>query len=295
MDDNALSRKVLAQYLAAWGFQCKQAIGAGEALAMLRKAAKSQKPFSIAMLDMQLSKMDGEILGRKIKADPALKETHLVMLTSMGMRGDSARLQKQGFRAFLLKPVKQSMLFDCIVELLMKDGDFINPVQAAPSEQSSLITRHSVQETRKKRITVLVVEDNHINQKLACHLVNKFGYLTDTADNGQEAVEALSRKDYSLVLMDLQMPVMGGLEAARIIRKGSSGVRQPDIPIIALTADVLKGADERCRKAGMNDFLAKPINPEALLEAVKRWALEKPGAAKMPTIDGEPLNPGPTA
>jgi CheY-like chemotaxis protein len=156
------------------------------------------------------------------------------------------------------------------------------------------MTRHSIKETRKMGIRLLIVEDNPVNQKLACHLTERFGYFSEKAGNGREAIEILSRQDFNLVLMDVHMPVMDGIEAVGLIRKGADGVRQPDIPIIALTADVVQGSAESFLQAGMNDYVTKPINPEALLNTIKKWALKniKPGE---PAVSPDTTQPSDSA
>jgi CheY-like chemotaxis protein/HPt (histidine-containing phosphotransfer) domain-containing protein len=209
--------------------------------------------------------MDGETMGKAIKADPNLNKTLLVMLTSMGQRGDAARITDIGFSAYLTKPIRRSDLFDCLSTLLNNSKD----QQLTPSEPK-LITRHTIQEEKKQSLSILLAEDNETNKILALHLVEKFGYHVDAVETGKAAVEALKKKDYDLVLMDIQMPEMDGLEATRRIRSPKTGVLNQEIPIIALTAHAMKGDRDICLKAGMDDYVSKPIDPDLLLQAINR-------------------------
>jgi CheY-like chemotaxis protein len=230
---------------------------------MLREAVETADPFHLVILDQIMPEMDGEALGRAIKAKPALKETPLVMLTSWGQRGDAARVKEIGFSAYLTKPVKHSQLFDCLVTVLGK-----KPESTKEDGKPPLVTRHSLAEARRK-VRILLVEDNIVNQKLAMRLLEKMGYRSDAVSNGQEAVRALEMVPYDVVLMDVQMPEMDGYEATRVIRDPQSKVRNHEVPIIAMTANAMKGDRERCIEAGMDDYIAKPIEPQKLLEVIK--------------------------
>jgi len=235
---------------------------------MLREAAKAADPFHLVILDQIMPEMDGEALGRAIKAEPALKQTPLVMLTSWGRRGDAARVREIGFSAYLTKPIKHSQLFDCLVTVLGKE-----PARAKEDEKPPLVTRHTLAEARRKA-RILLVEDNIVNQKLATRLLEKMGYRSDAVGNGREAVKALETVAYDVVLMDVQMPEMDGYEATRVIRDPQSSVQNHEVPIIAMTANAMKGDRERCIKAGMDDYVSKPIEPKKLLEVIKTFLLE---------------------
>jgi len=274
VDDNATNREVLSAYLGSWDCRCRAASSAKEALRMLRQAAESGEPFHLVILDHMMPEMDGEALGQAIKTDPALKETVLVMLTSWGRRGDAARVKEIGFSAYLTKPVKQSQLFDCLVTVLGEE-----PARTKDDEKPPLVTRHSLAEA-KRRVRILLVEDNVVNQKFAMRLLEKMGYRSDAVGNGQEAVKALEMVPYDVVLMDVQMPEMDGYEATRVIRDPQSKVRNHDIPIIAMTANAMKGDRERCIEAGMDDYIAKPIQPQRLIEVMKTFS---PEPEKAPT------------
>jgi signal transduction histidine kinase/DNA-binding response OmpR family regulator len=268
VDDNQTNREVLSAYLGSWDCRCDAAAGAREALGLLREAAKAEDPFHLVILDQIMPEMDGEALGRAIKAEPALKQTPLVMLTSWGRRGDAARVREIGFSAYLTKPIKHSQLFDCLVTVLGKE-----PARAKEDEKSPLVTRHTLAEARRKA-HILLVEDNIVNQKLATRLLEKMGYRSDAVANGREAVKALETVAYDVVLMDVQMPEMDGYETTRVIRDPQSKVQNHEVPIIAMTAHAMKGDRERCLEAGMTDYIAKPIQPKKFLEVIEPFLLQ---------------------
>ncbi len=265
VDDHGTNRFVLRELLRSWGCRAEEAENGGQALGRLRGAVQGGDPFRIALVDMQMPGMDGKTLGREIKADPRLSETVLIMLTSVGQRGDPAEAERIGFSAYLTKPVKKSQLYDCIVTVLglvAKD---------APQPPEPIITRHSLAEGRKRRIRILVAEDNVVNQKVALRMLDRLGYRADAVANGREAVGALEAIPYDLVLMDVQMPEMDGFEATRLIRDPKSGLSSPDLPIIAMTAHSMKGDREKCLAAGMDDYISKPVTPLALDEILEKY------------------------
>jgi CheY-like chemotaxis protein/HPt (histidine-containing phosphotransfer) domain-containing protein len=265
VDDNATNRLVLKALLGSWGCRFEEARDGEEALDLLNSARTDGDPFRLALLDMQMPDMDGKTLGEKIKGNPQLRDTLLVMLTSLGRRGEATQLQEIGFSAYLTKPIKNAQLYDCIVTVLgTPTGDDQKP-------HRSIITRHTLKEDRKRRIRVLVAEDNAVNQKVAIRILEKLGYRADAVANGEEAVRALKSIPYDLVLMDVQMPQMNGFVATRIIRDPESSVRRQDIPIVAMTAHALKGDRERCLEAGMDDYVSKPVTAEALKEVLEKY------------------------
>jgi CheY-like chemotaxis protein len=209
--------------------------------------------------------MGGNPLGKGIKADPQFKDLILVMLTSVGRRGDAEHFRKLGFSAYLTKPVKKAQLFDC---LRIVTGETGSVIKATPRQ---IITQHSISEDHRKRVRILLAEDNVVNRKIALHILEKkLGYHADVVTNGKEAVESLEKFDYDLVLMDCQMPEMDGYEATGIIRDQDSAVRKHNIPIIAMTANAMKGDREKCLEVGMDDYVAKPINIKELADAIDR-------------------------
>ncbi len=262
VDDTATNRVILREQLKSWRCRPDEAPDAGTALALLRAA--QDDPYKIAILDMQMPEIDGETLGRQIRQDPAFNDMHLVMLTSVGLRGDAARLQQAGFDAYLTKPIRQSRLYDCLLGV-------VNNVrtQQEPSTRS-IITQYSVADDRKRHLQILLAEDNPTNQLVAIKVLEKLGYRADVANNGLEAIKALEAADYDLVFMDVQMPEMDGYEATKRIRNHQSAVRNHDIPIIAMTAHAMKGDREKCLAAGMSDYISKPIDPQEIVRAMER-------------------------
>ncbi len=265
VDDHDTNRFVLRELLRAWGCRSEEAESGAEALDRLWEAAAGGDPFRIALVDMQMPGMDGKAFGREAKADPRIRDTSLIMLTSVGRRGDPADLEEIGFSAYLTKPVRKSHLYDCLVTVLGLASE------DAPEGPAPIVTRHSLAEGRKRKIRILVAEDNVVNQKVALRILERLGYRADAVANGKEVIAALEKIPYDLVLMDVQMPEMDGLEAAQRIRAPQTGVLDPGIPIIAMTAHSMKGDRERCLAAGMDDYVSKPVTPLAVDEALEKY------------------------
>lgn len=270
VDDHAINRTVFREYLQSWSCRFNEAENGEQALYKLKHAIDQKDPYHIAILDMQMPEMSGETLGRKIKDDPRIKDTHLVMVTSIGQRGDVVRLQKVGFAAFLTKPVKKATLFECLRIVLGKADKF------SKNSDRQMVTSFTVEESKieekqiDRQLQILLVEDNLTNQLVAKGILKKLGFDSDLAEDGQKAVEVLSEKDYDLVLMDCQMPVMDGYEATQQIRSPASEVRDHHIPIIAMTANAMKGDKEKCLASGMDDYIAKPIKADHLARMLNR-------------------------
>ena len=206
--------------------------------------------------------MNGGELAKKIKASPEIADTHLILLSSIPRRGDAVRMLAAGFGAYLTKPVKQSQIYDAIVTLLGLAQT------STPGRQQPLITQHSLIEAARGRFRILLVEDNIVNQKVAARMLEKAGYRCDVAANGLEALEALDRIPYDLLFMDCQMPEMDGYEATRQIRKREAD--QQHTPIIAMTANAMKGDRELCLKAGMDDYISKPVSAAAINDVLEK-------------------------
>lgn len=261
VDDNRTNRQVLAHYLTRWGCEPVDADSAETALALLRS---SVKPFDLALLDYQMPEVSGDTLAKAIHGDPLLKTLPLILLTSMGQRGDAARMQEAGFSGYLIKPVKPAQLYDCIA-LVMGNGNVETHEEPSPS-----ITRHIVNEIQRREVRILVAEDNVVNQQVAIHILQRAGFRCEVASNGLEAVEALRNLTYDAVLMDCQMPEMDGFEATRAIRSGErEGNRH--VTIIAMTANAMQGDRDRCIEAGMDGYISKPIKAEELLALLTHW------------------------
>jgi signal transduction histidine kinase/CheY-like chemotaxis protein len=260
VDDNPANRTIMVEMLRAKGMR-PVAVDSGEsAMAMLDQARGAGCPFPLAILDFQMPGMDGFTLAARIRALPDLRDTRLFMLTSAGQRGDAARCREIGIEVYLLKPVKQSALLEAIARSLGR------PV--APGLEP--LTRHSLGGTHRK-LRVLLAEDNAINQKLAIRLLEKQGHTVTLAADGIEAVAAVEQIDFDVVLMDVQMPNMSGLEAAVAIRAAERSTGR-HVPIVAMTAHAMKGDQERCLEAGMDGYISKPIQPDRMMEAIARAA-----------------------
>lgn len=269
VDDNATNRTVLHHYMAAWEIESEEVADGPQGLTCLRAAVAEGRPYDIAILDYQMSGMDGLELTRAIRAEGQFAALKLVLLTSIVQRGEVEQARQAGIEAYLTKPIRPTQLSACLSLVLGQDPTV---ERTAPVP---LVTAHTVAaEQNGQRPLVLVVEDNTFNQKLAVWLLEKLGYRADVAANGQEAVEAVKRVPYTGVFMDCQMPEMDGFEATHIIRQqeiAAPGRRR--MPIIAMTANAIQGDRERCLAAGMDDYLTKPITPEALRAALDRWAV----------------------
>ena len=216
VDDNATNRRVLEIPLISWGCCYDEASDSKVALEKINKAADELNPYKIAILDMRLPEIDGETLGRMIKNDPKLKDTILVMMTSIGNKGDAKHMKEIGFSAYTTKPIKQTFLHDCILKILHPDF--------AAEMEKQIITHHSLVEDNKRNIRILLAEDNITNQKVALKILEKMGYRADAVTNGLEAINSLKTNPYDLVFMDVQMPEMDGLEATGKIRNPETGV-----------------------------------------------------------------------
>ena len=279
VDDNATNRKLLRYQLSSWGCSFAEVDSAEKALSALSAAQQTRTPFNLALIDYQMPGMDGEELGRQIKAVEAYADLPLIMLTSAGSLGEANRMEQAGFSGFLTKPIKQSHLFDCIATVVLQDGS------AEKLKKTRIITRHSIRHLqRPAEVQVLVAEDNVVNQKVATRLLKKLGYRSQVASNGQEVLDAIEREQFDAVLMDCQMPVMDGFEASRRIREleAETGAH---LPIIAMTANAMKGDRELCLAAGMDDYVPKPVNVDALAAALAHWTGDGGGSA---TASGGP-------
>ncbi len=284
VDDNATNRRVLCKQISPWGVRGESAEDGLAALRMLHTAADRGEPFDLAILDMQMPGMDGLELARKIKADPAIWQTKLVLLTSVGQGGgeDGEEARRAGIEAYLTKPARQHELRDALATVVGRRS----AGEAAQPGDAPLVTRNVLREARAQaRARVLVAEDNAVNQKVAVRMLERLSYKADVAANGREAVEALfSGVPYSAVLMDVQMPEMDGYEATAEIRRReeSEGKRTP---IIAMTANAMQGDREEALAAGMDDYVSKPVKPEELGAVLERW-IPRPAEETLAPAEG---------
>jgi CheY-like chemotaxis protein len=253
VDDNATNRKILEHQLIFWKLKPTLATSGEEALFILSET----NDFDLILTDMKMSRMDGIGLAKAVKTQ--YPKIPVVLLSSMG--DDSSKLYPALFSAVLTKPIKQSLLARQITTLL---GD---TAKNALQEINVSKTKLRKEFAADYPLTILIAEDNPVNQKLAERILNKLGYQPDIVSNGREALSILSAKSYDLVLMDVQMPEIDGLEATRRIRLGSE--EQP--VIIAMTANAMQGDREMCIDAGMNDYISKPINLDELIALLKKW------------------------
>ena len=276
VDDNQTNRFVLMEYVKSWGCLPVEAVDAKEALIVFRDAVSSESPFDLILTDFQMPEMSGFDLVKEIKTMETLKEVPIIVLTSSGRKGDGRNCKEIGVNGYLTKPIRQNELRKAIVSVLgLSTG-------RKTGSLPELVTRHSVTEDYRKEIQILLVEDYPTNQQVAMRHLIKGGYQVDLAEDGSQAVKAYKRKNYNLIFMDIQMPIMDGYAATQEIREietrnleQSSIINQQSsiqrVPIIAMTAHAIKGYRERCLEAGMDDYIAKPLRRKELLTIVEKW------------------------
>lgn len=265
VDDNDTSRELVRTLLEAWGCRCGEASGGDMALTMLRQAANVGHPFAVAVVDKHMPGMDGEALGRAIKSSAEIRETVLILMTSLGERGEARLFERIGFAGYLTKPVRPSQFRECL-ELVVgrSKGAGTKPV-------GKIVTRHTVEESLKQRLRILLVEDDATNQMVSQAMIRKMGYRVELAATGRQALESIERVPYDLVLMDCRMPEMDGFEVTRRIRSGNGHATDPNVPIVAMTAHAVLDYREKCLEAGMDDYLAKPVSREDLEKTLVKW------------------------
>ena len=262
IDDNATNRAILLKMVEGFGAKAHAVSGGAEGLKALQEAREEGELYDLVLLDMQMPEMDGEQTARAIFSDPRKKHLSVVVLTSMGKRGDAKRLEELGCAGYLLKPIKQRMLFEALLTIM-------NEKKTKPLGTGRLVTRHTINEQKQNALRILLAEDNPVNQKVAIALLKKAGHTVDVVDDGKKALENNKRRKYSLILMDVQMPIMDGLEATRHIRMWEAG--KEHTPIIAMTAHAMQGDRDRCIEAGMDDYIAKPLDKRVLFTTIERW------------------------
>jgi two-component system, sensor histidine kinase and response regulator len=261
VDDNVTNRRILTETLCNWGMNPTAVENGRTALQAIKEASKAGRPFKLALIDYMMPEIDGFELTQLINQDPDIALKKIVMLTSGGQRGDTARCRELGISAYLLKPVKQSDLLEAI-RLTMRRKRLQEPLD-------TVITRHSLREHRKQ-LRILLAEDNIVNQRLAVRMLQKMGHDVSVAGTGREALEALDKNGFQLVFMDVQMPEMDGFQATRLIREREK-IEGGHIPIVAMTAHAMKGDRERCLAEGMDGYVSKPINPDELHATIQAF------------------------
>jgi signal transduction histidine kinase/DNA-binding response OmpR family regulator len=281
VDDNATNRLILTEMLTSWNMHPVAVDGGAGALAALRAAAERAVPFRLVLLDAMMPEMDGFSLADEIGKSQDLMGSTVMMISSMGLRGDAQRCKSLGISAYLTKPVKQSELLDVILTILAPVAD---------EQPRDLVTRHSVRE-RRACSRILLAEDNPVNQRLAIKMLERWGHTVVSVGNGQEALDAIAAGAFDLVLMDVQMPTMDGLEATRALRERERATGSRRMPVVAMTAHALRGDRERCLQAGMDAYLAKPIQMAemlAVIDGISRRAEETAEVAP-PPVEPKPV------
>jgi signal transduction histidine kinase len=258
-------RAQIAAWLRAWGARVFEAADGRRALAALAQSCREGAAFELAIIDSVLSDTNGLTLGRQIRSSPELGSPMLSLLVPLGKPADARELNQSGFGGFLFKPLRRAHLAGAILSLRGA------AVSAAPSPLAPSVVPPSAAGPAPAPARILVVEDNPTNQLVAVKILEKLGHQARAVANGREALHALSRSPYDLVLMDCQMPEMNGFEATRRIRSGESHALNPRVPILAMTAYAFEEDRRRCLEIGMNDYLTKPINPSDLIAKLKAW------------------------
>ena len=255
VDDNTTSRGILVEMLTAWGLKPIVASGTAEAIVTLHSLAESGSPCGVVLVDSQMPGEDGFQLAARLKQQPQLCPNTVMMLTAGDNPDDIARCQRLGVAGYVIKPVKQSELLEAVVSATMDVESAPTPLPAVKRPARSL--------------NILLAEDSPMNQKLAIGLLERWGHDVTVAENGLIAVSLVRERRFDVVLMDVQMPEMDGLEATRVIRKEEPAFGQPRVPIVAMTAHAMPGDRERCLAAGMDDYVRKPIRADALFRALE--------------------------
>ena len=264
VDDNATNRRVLQAQLERCGIDPVCVSSAEEAFDAMTQAQQAGKPFAVALVDYQMPGSDGATFGTRVNADPVLKSTRLVLLTSSGQRGEGQHFARLGFAGYLVKPVAHRDLTDCLMLVLAANAEDWH------TQSQSMVTRHHVRAERsREKHRILLAEDNAVNEMVASRTLQKLGYRVDSVTNGREAVTAWETGRYDLILMDCQMPVLDGYEATREIRSRERSEER--IPIVALTAHAMKDDDLKCKAAGMDDHITKPLDRERLAQCLEQY------------------------
>ncbi len=271
VDDNETNCKIAGTMLSSWNIKHSIAKSGTEGLDMLYDAHAKEDEFDIAVFDMHMPKMGGMAAGRAVKSDKKLNNTRLVLLVPMVESGNTESYKSAGFTAFLGKPMQQMEFYNCLMQVMGWNS------KNERTERISQVPERYISQAKKSEMSLLLVEDNSTNRILAEIILKKLGYSTDIAVNGEEAVKKLKLSSYDLVFMDLQMPVMGGLEATRIIRSSESDVLDHKIPIVAMTANAMAGDRKICIEAGMSDYIAKPILKEKVRAVLEKWLPDRGG------------------
>jgi CheY-like chemotaxis protein len=269
VDDNEVSRRVLHEQVVSWGMRNGSLPSAEQAVETLRRAKASNDPFHFALLDYQMPGMDGATLASAIKNDPKIRDTVVILLTSVGHWSEVRPMEGACLNASLVKPVRQSQLLNTLATVWSKQLALSVPDNSRRSPETA--TGGPARDGRfaGHGIRVLVAEDNVVNQKVARRMLEILDVRVDLVANGLEAVQMLEMAPYDLIFMDCQMPQMDGYAATREIRNRERGNRR--VPIVAMTAEAMTGARESCLAAGMDDYICKPVQRGQLADKLERW------------------------
>jgi PAS domain S-box-containing protein len=257
VDDDVISRDILSRYISSWGLIVSVAETAAEALHLMEDAARRSEPYGVAVIDLRMPEIDGMALGRRIKSDPVLADTRLLLVTAFDARAQGREAISAGFAAYLTKPVRQSQLYESMADAVFG---------LTRSDAAETVGYPAVQHGDR----ILLVEDNEVNRQVTLRQLQKLGYAAKFATDGREALERASREDFDLILMDCQMPVMDGLEATRALRRLESRTGK-HVPIVAMTANALERDRDECFGAGMDGYLTKPVSLTDLRATLERW------------------------
>jgi PAS domain S-box-containing protein len=263
LDANATSREVLVTLLKAWGMRPAESADGKAVVRLLDEALAARDPFRAVLADTKMPGMDGDELGRVVAGETRFAGTNLVAMVSLDRQGDGRRLMQAGFAGYLLKPVGQSDLGDCLAQVIGEESGQGRKQPGSSPSSRSLPLRSSAR--------ILLAEDNITNQQIALAMLSKLGLRADVVASGQEALDSLRRTRYDIVLMDIQMPEMDGMEATRVARSASGGILDRYVPIIAMTANAMQGDREACLSVGMDDYISKPVTHAALSRLLDKW------------------------
>ncbi len=275
---NSTVRFALGEYLRSWGCFSLEASDVTEALSIFADTILSEKVLNLIISDIELPGKNGFDMAREVRSNENAPDVPIIILTSLGFRGDGKKCNDLGINGYLTKPVNQDDLYKAIVSVLSFQGG--KGQQKGPQK---IVTKHTIYEESSQKVRILLVEDHPTNQKVATYFLNQGGHQVDLAENGLLGFEAYKRNQYDIIFMDMQMPVMGGYEAAQKIREYEAEIAAhspqspPHIPIVALTAHAVKKEKDKCFESGMDDFMTKPTNKDAILTMVDKWTASKAG------------------